>query len=61
MRPLVALGGGRVVDVAKAVAAVSGRKVVGDPDDAFGAEMTAIHRLPAGAEERARGWCGRRW
>jgi alcohol dehydrogenase class IV len=51
----VALGGGRVVDVAKAIAAVSGAEVVAIPTTLSGAPMTAIHRLPAGAEERARG------
>lgn len=55
VRPLVALGGGRVVDVAKAVAAVSGASVVAIPTTLSGAPMTAIHRLPAGAEGRARG------
>jgi alcohol dehydrogenase class IV len=52
---LVALGGGRVVDVAKAVASVSGADVVAVPTTMSGAEMTAIHRLPAGAEARVRG------
>jgi alcohol dehydrogenase class IV len=52
--PLVALGGGRVVDVAKALAAISGAEVVAIPTTLSGAEMTGIHRLPAGAEERAR-------
>ncbi|HEX6153954.1 MAG TPA: iron-containing alcohol dehydrogenase [Solirubrobacterales bacterium] len=55
VRPLVALGGGRVIDVAKAIAAVSGANVVAIPTTLSGASMTAIHRLPAGAEERARG------
>lgn len=55
MRPLVALGGGRVVDVAKAVASVSGAEVVAAPTTLSGAPMTAIHRLPEGAEERVRG------
>ncbi len=54
-RPLVALGGGRVIDVAKAIAAISGAEVAAIPTTMSGAEMTAIHRLPAGAEERARG------
>jgi len=54
VRPLVALGGGRVVDVAKAVAAVSGAEVVAIPTTLSGAEMTGIHRLPAGAEERVK-------
>lgn len=55
VRPLVALGGGRVVDVAKAVAAVSGASVTAIPTTLSGAPMTAIHRLPEGAEERAKG------
>lgn len=54
-RPLVALGGGRVVDVAKAIGAVSGAEVMAIPTTLSGAPMTAIHRLPAGAEGRARG------
>jgi alcohol dehydrogenase class IV len=54
-RPLVALGGGRVIDVAKAIAAVSGASVVAIPTTMSGAEMTGSHRLPEGAEERARG------
>jgi maleylacetate reductase len=51
---LVALGGGRVIDTAKAVAAVSGAAVAAIPTTLSGAEMTGIHRLPAGAEDRAR-------
>ena len=47
---LVALGGGRVVDAAKAVAAVRGGRVCAIPTTLSGAEMTTIHRLPAGAE-----------
>ncbi|HEX7279603.1 MAG TPA: iron-containing alcohol dehydrogenase [Solirubrobacterales bacterium] len=54
VRPLVAFGGGRVIDVAKAIAAISGAQVVAVPTTLSGAPMTAIHRLPAGAEERAR-------
>jgi alcohol dehydrogenase class IV len=53
--PLVALGGGRVIDTAKALAAVGGNAVAAIPTTMSGAEMTAIHRLPAGAEERASG------
>lgn len=49
---LVALGGGRVVDAAKAVASVSGARVAAIPTTLSGAEMTGIHRLPAGAEDR---------
>jgi alcohol dehydrogenase class IV len=55
VRPLVALGGGRVIDVAKALAAVSGAEVVAIPTTMSGAPMTAIHRLPEGAEKRVRG------
>lgn len=55
VRPLVALGGGRVIDVAKAIAAISGAEVVAVPTTLSGAPMTAIHRLPAGAEGRVRG------
>ena len=49
---LVALGGGRVIDTAKAVAAVSGARVAAVPTTLSGAEMTGIHRLPVGAESR---------
>lgn len=55
MRPLVAFGGGRVVDVAKAIGAISGAEVVAIPTTLSGAPMTAIHRLPEGAEQRAKG------
>lgn len=54
-RPLVALGGGRVIDVAKAIGAVSGAEVIAIPTTMSGAEMTGFHRLPEGAEERAKG------
>lgn len=47
---LVALGGGRVIDVAKAVAAVRGGRVAALPTTLSGAEMTHIHRLPEGHE-----------
>jgi alcohol dehydrogenase class IV len=45
---LVAFGGGRVIDVAKAIAAVRGGRVAAIPTTLSGAEMTAIHRLPDG-------------
>jgi alcohol dehydrogenase class IV len=51
---LVALGGGRVIDTAKAIAAVRGGRVCAIPTTLSGAEMTAIHRLPAGHEHEAR-------
>ncbi len=54
-RTLVALGGGRVIDAAKAVAGVTGSPVAAIPTTLSGAEMTGIHRLPAGAEQRAKG------
>jgi alcohol dehydrogenase class IV len=50
---LVALGGGRVIDTAKAIAAVAGARVAAIPTTMSGAEMTAIHRLPEGADARA--------
>jgi len=50
---LVALGGGRTIDAAKAVASVDGGRVAAIPTTMSGAEMTGIHRLPAGAESRA--------
>lgn len=51
---LVAFGGGRTIDTAKAIAAISGARVAAIPTTLSGAEMTGIHRLPAGAESRAR-------
>jgi alcohol dehydrogenase class IV len=46
---LVALGGGRVIDTAKAVAAADPpRRVAAIPTTLSGAEMTAIHRHAAG-------------
>jgi maleylacetate reductase len=52
---LVALGGGRVIDAAKAVAAVEGQTVAAIPTTLSGAEMSGFHRLPVGAEEQAKG------
>jgi alcohol dehydrogenase class IV len=52
-RDLVALGGGRVIDVAKAIAAVGGVRVAALPTTLSGAEMTAIHRLPDGREAKS--------
>jgi maleylacetate reductase len=45
---LVALGGGRVIDAAKAIAAVRGGRVCAIPTTLSGAPMTSIHRLPEG-------------
>ena len=49
-RDLVALGGGRVIDAAKAIAAVRESRVAALPTTLSGAEMTRIHRLPEGRE-----------
>ena len=45
---LVAFGGGRVIDTAKAIAAVKGARVAAIPTTLSGAEMTGIHKLPDG-------------
>jgi alcohol dehydrogenase class IV len=50
-RPLVALGGGRVIDVAKAVAgARENGRCAAIPTTLSGAPMTPFHRTPAGVE-----------
>ena len=49
-RPAVGLGGGRVVDVAKAVSAVHGTEAAAIPTTLAGSAFTAIHRLPEGAQ-----------
>lgn len=49
---LVAIGGGRVIDVAKAIVAVRGGRVAALPTTLSGAEMTRIHRLPDGHHPR---------
>jgi alcohol dehydrogenase class IV len=51
-RPLVALGGGRVVDAAKALGAADGLPVAAVPTTLSGADLTGFHRLPAGVEGR---------
>jgi len=51
---LVALGGGRTIDIAKAIASVTGARVAAIPTTMSGAEMTGIHRLPAGAETQVK-------
>ena len=50
-RPLVGLGGGRVIDSAKAIAGADGLAVAAVPTTLSGAEMTRIHRMPAGVDE----------
>ncbi|HWH95548.1 MAG TPA: iron-containing alcohol dehydrogenase [Baekduia sp.] len=54
-RLIVALGGGRVVDTAKALAgARDGARAAAIPTTLSAAEMTKIHRKPAGMEDRSR-------
>jgi alcohol dehydrogenase class IV len=48
---VVALGGGRVVDTAKSVAAARGGRAAAIPTTPSGAEMTGIHRPARGAPE----------
>jgi alcohol dehydrogenase class IV len=50
-RPLVALGGGRVIDTAKAIAGASRVACAAVPTTLSGAEMTPFHRTPAGVRE----------
>jgi alcohol dehydrogenase class IV len=47
---LVALGGGRVIDTAKAIAGAVGARCAAIPTTLSGAEMTGFHRMPAGVE-----------
>ena len=49
-RDVVALGGGRVVDTAKAVAGAGGGACAAVPTTLSGAELTPFHRTPAGVE-----------
>ena len=48
---IVALGGGRVVDVAKALASATGGSVAAVPTTLSAAEMTAVHRRARGAAQ----------
>ena len=50
-RPLVALGGGRVIDSAKGIGGADGLPVAAIPTTLSGAEFTRFHRMPAGVEE----------
>ncbi len=50
-RPLVALGGGRVIDAAKAIAGADGLGAAAVPTTLSGAEMTPFHRMPAGVAD----------
>ena len=49
--PIVALGGGRVIDSAKAIAGADGLRCAAIPTTLSGAEMTPFHRMPAGVDE----------
>ncbi len=49
-RDIVALGGGRVIDTAKAVAGAHGHGCAAVPTTLSGAELTPFHRTPAGVE-----------
>ena len=53
---VVALGGGRVIDTAKAVASVTGAEVAAIPTTLSGAPITGFHRLPAGWETEVSGF-----
>ena len=50
-RPLVAFGGGRVLDSAKAIAGADGLPCAAVPTTLSGAELTRIHRMPAGVDQ----------
>jgi alcohol dehydrogenase class IV len=50
-RPIVALGGGRVIDSGKAIAGADRLSVAAIPTTLSGAEFTRFHRMPAGVDE----------
>jgi maleylacetate reductase len=50
-RPLVALGGGRVIDAAKAIAGADRLTCAAVPTTLAGSPFTSIHRMPAGVSE----------
>jgi maleylacetate reductase len=50
-RPMVAFGGGRVIDSGKAIAGADGLDVAAIPTTLSGAELTRFHRMPAGVEQ----------
>jgi alcohol dehydrogenase class IV len=49
-RPVVALGGGRVIDSAKAIGGADAVSVAAVPTTLSGAEMTPFHQMPAGVD-----------
>jgi alcohol dehydrogenase class IV len=48
--PIVAIGGGRVIDSAKAIAGADDLRCAAIPSTLSGAEMTRFHRMPAGVD-----------
>jgi maleylacetate reductase len=50
-RPLVVVGGGRVIDSGKAIAGADGLRCAAIPTTLSGAEMTPFHRMPVGVDE----------
>ncbi len=46
--PIIAVGGGRVIDAAKSIASTTGARVAAIPTTLSGAPMTSVHRLPSG-------------
>lgn len=50
-RPIVALGGGRVIDSAKAIGGADGVEVAAVPTTLSGAPITRIHRMPEGVDQ----------
>jgi alcohol dehydrogenase class IV len=50
-RPIVALGGGRVIDAAKGIGGADDLPVAAIPTTLSGAELTGFHRMPAGMDE----------
>jgi alcohol dehydrogenase class IV len=50
-RPMVALGGGRVVDSAKAIAGADGLSCAAVPTTLAGSPFTPFHRMPTGVED----------
>jgi alcohol dehydrogenase class IV len=53
---IVAMGGGRVIDAAKAVASVTHADVAAIPTTLSGAPITGFHRLPRGRESDVSGF-----
>jgi alcohol dehydrogenase class IV len=50
-RAIVAIGGGRVIDSAKAIAGADDLRCAAVPTTLSGAEMTRFHRMPAGVDQ----------